>query len=388
MIRALDPNDENKTKEELARMADERAIKMSAASHAMTQKFTSWWEQRKHNFRYQIDGKNFRVWVSDDLDSSEIELDQRSAGLQYFFSFYLVFLVEAKAKHANSILLLDEPGLQFHGTAQQKTVEFLNKLSKDSQLLYTTHSPFMIDGDHLENVKIVFEDKNNFGVTKVSDDVWPKDKDSLFPLQAGLGYSLAQTLFYSKYQLVVEGITDYFILKAMNELLFQQKRTTLHNDVVISPAGGTKNMMPLASMLVGNDVQIVVLLDGDESGLKKGKSLKKKLLINSLSTDDFTEKEKSEIEDFFDNSLYIEAVKIAYHDYTIEFNTDEEKIVPIVDRVESVFNRKNYDKLEKWKVGKVLVNWISKQSSEKKISDATLEKFEKLFQQANEILGK
>ena len=387
-IRALDPNDENKTKEELARMADERAIKMSAASHAMTQKFTSWWEQRKHDFRYQIDGKNFRVWVSDDLDSSEIELDQRSVGLQYFFSFYLVFLVEAKTKHANSILLLDEPGLQFHGTAQQKTVEFLNKLSKDSQLLYTTHSPFMIDGDHLENVKIVFEDKNNFGVTKVSDDVWPKDKDSLFPLQAGLGYSLAQTLFYSKYQLVVEGITDYFILKAMNELLFQQKRTTLHNDVVISPAGGTKNMMPLASMLIGNDVQIVVLLDGDESGLKKGKSLKKKLLINSLSTDDFTGKEKSEIEDFFDNSLYIEAVKIAYHDYTIEFNTDEEKIVPIVDRVESVFNRKNYDKLEKWEVGKVLVNWISKQSSEKKISDATLEKFEKLFQQANEILGK
>ena len=387
-ISSLDPNDENKTKEELARMADERAIKMSAASHAMTQKFTSWWEQRKHDFRYQIDRKNFRVWVSDDLDSSEIELDQRSTGLQYFFSFYLVFLVEAGAKHVNSILLLDEPGLQFHGTAQQKTVEFLNKISKDNQLLYTTHSPFMIDGDHLENVKIVFEDKNNFGTTKVSDDVWPKDKDSLFPLQAGLGYSLAQTLFYSKYQLVVEGITDYFLLKAMDELLFQQKRSTLHNDVVISPSGGTKSMMPLASMLVGNDVQIVVLLDGDESGLKKGKSLKEKLLVNSLITDDFTGKEKSEIEDFFDNSLYIEAVKTAYPDHTIEFNTDEAKIVPIIDRVESMFNRKNYDKLEKWKVGNVLVNWISKQSSEKKISDATLEKFERLFKQVNKILRK
>ena len=387
-ISSLDPNDENKTKEELARMADERAIRMSAASHAMTQKFTSWWEQRKHNFRYQIDGKNFRVWVSDDLDSSEIELDQRSAGLQYFFSFYLVFLVEAKVKHANSILLLDEPGLQFHGTAQQKTVEFLNKISKDNQLLYTTHSPFMIDGDHLENVKIVFEDKNNFGTTKVSDDVWPKDKDALFPLQAGLGYSLAQTLFYSKYQLVVEGITDYFLLKAMNELLFQQKRSTLHNDIVVSPSGGTKSMMPLASMLVGNDIQIVVLLDGDESGLKKGKSLKKKLSINSLIVDDFTGKEKSEIEDFFDNSLYIEAVKTAYPDHTIEFNADEEKIVPIIDRIESLFNRKNYDKLEKWKVDNVLFNWISKQSPEKKISDTTLEKFERLFKQVNKILRK
>ena len=171
---------------------------MSAASASVTQKFTSWWEQRKPKFRYQIDGKNFRVWVSDDLDPSEIELDQRSAGMQYFFSFHLVFLVETRDKHTNFILLLDESGLQFHGTAQQKTVEFLNKISNDNQLLYTTHSPFMIDGDHLENVKIVFEDKKNYGVTKVSDDVWSNDKDSLFPLQAGLGYSSDQTLFLFK----------------------------------------------------------------------------------------------------------------------------------------------------------------------------------------------
>ena len=244
-------------------MADERAIEMSSASQEMTQKFTSWWEQRKHKFHYGIDGKNFRVWVSDDLDSSEIELDQRSAGMQYFFSFYLVFLVEARGKHTNSILLLDEPGMQFHGTAQQKTVEFLNKISNDNQLLYTTHSPFMIDGDHLENVKIVYEDEANYGATKVSNDVWPKDKDSLFPLQAGLGYSLAQTLFYSKTQLVVEGLTDYNLLKAMNELLSQQKMTVLNPKIIITPAGGTKKLMPLASMLVGNEIKIIVLLDGE-----------------------------------------------------------------------------------------------------------------------------
>jgi len=355
-IRALDPNDDKKTKEELERMADERAIQMSAASQSMTEKFTSWWEQRKHKFRYQIDGKNFRVWVSDDLDPSEIELDQRSAGMQYFFSFYLVFLVEVSGEHSNSILLLDEPGLQFHGTAQQKTVEFLNKVSQNNQLLYTTHSPFMIDGDHLENVKIVFEDEENFGVTQVSDDVWPKDKDSLFPLQAGRGYSLAQTLFYSKYQLVVEGLTDFMLLKSMNELLSQQKRITLHKDIVISPAGGTKNMMPLASMLVGNDIQITVLLDGDEQGMQKGKSLKEKLLVNSLIVDNFTGKERSEIEDFFENTLYIEAVKSAYPNYKIEFNVYESKILSIVDRIESMFKRKGYAKLEKWKVSNILIN--------------------------------
>ena len=246
----------------------------------------------------------------------------------------------------------------------------------------------MIDGDHLENVKIVFEDKKNFGVTKVSNDVWPKDKDSLFPLQAGLGYSLAQTLFYSKYQLVVEGLTDYIILKSMNGLLSQQKMTALDNHIVISPAGGTKNMMPLASMLVANDIQIAVLLDGDEQGLQKEKSLKEKLLVNGIITDAFTNKNKSEIEDFFEDSIYIEAVKSAYPKYKVEFNSDEEKIIPIVNRIEALFKRQGYDNLEKWKVCNVIIDWIAKQSSEKKISDNTCKKFGELFKQVNTILEK
>ena len=95
-----------------------------------------------------------------------------------------MFLVEAKNSHSNSILLLDELGLHVHGTAQQKIVKFLEKLSNQNQLLYSTHSPFMIDGDHLERVRIVHNDKED-GTAKVSEDVWPKDKDSLFPLQAG-----------------------------------------------------------------------------------------------------------------------------------------------------------------------------------------------------------
>jgi len=85
-IRDLDPNDEKKTTEELQRIAaDERAIHLSSASASMTKKFESWWERRKYKFRYDIDGQMFRVWISDDLDESEIELEQRSAGMQYFF---------------------------------------------------------------------------------------------------------------------------------------------------------------------------------------------------------------------------------------------------------------------------------------------------------------
>ena len=220
----------------------------------MTDRFRDWWEQRRHRFRYDFQGEYFRIWVSDDLDPSDIELDQRSMGLQYFFSFYLVFLVESEGAHENCILLLDEPGLHLHGTAQAKVVEFLEKLAQDTQTLYTTHSPFMIDGDHLENARAVYEDDD--GTTKVSEDVWPRDKDTLFPLQAALGYQLAQTLFISKRQLIVEGITDYWLIKTIDKVLDSRDYISLREDVILVPAAGVSKLLPLASMLIGHDVEI------------------------------------------------------------------------------------------------------------------------------------
>ena len=108
---------------EIRRQIDERIIRSGSASNAMSRKFENWWEQRHIKFHYTFDGRYFRILVSDDLDESPIELDQRSAGMQYFFSFYLVFQVEAQGAHANSILLLDDPGKDLHPTAQAKIVE-------------------------------------------------------------------------------------------------------------------------------------------------------------------------------------------------------------------------------------------------------------------------
>ena len=92
--------------------ADERAIQLSSASIEISSKFSNWWKQRRHQIRYHVDGDYFRIWVTDDLRQDvEIELEARSKGFQWFFSFYLVFLVESEDGHKDAILLLDEPGL-------------------------------------------------------------------------------------------------------------------------------------------------------------------------------------------------------------------------------------------------------------------------------------
>jgi predicted ATP-dependent endonuclease of OLD family len=383
-IQKLDPTQPGQSEEALRKFADERAILMSSASNAMTEKFSEWWEQRKHKFAYKTDGPFFRIWVSDDLDPSEIELDQRSYGMQYFFSFYLVFLEEAKGVHANAILLLDEPGLHLHGTAQQKIVEFLEKLSKQNQLLYSTHSPFMVDPDHLERVRVVYEDEN--GTAKVSEDVWPKDEDSLFPLQAGLGYALAQTLFYSKRQVIVEGLSDYWLLKAINDLLSRKGMKSLRGDTVIVPCGGVSKLMPLASMLLGHDIKLAIVLDGDEPGKQKGKEVQTRLLLKCLFMSEFAKKEAAEIEDLFPEKLYLEAVYRAYPEIKTPFtlNQDEKNIQCISQRVKAVFERNGYGAFEKWRPARVILDWI--QEKPDVIPDDTLTKFESIFDEVNHIL--
>jgi predicted ATP-dependent endonuclease of OLD family len=268
---------------QVRRQIDERAIRMSSASHAMTSRFAEWWLQRRHTFHYRVDADYMRVWVSDDLNPSEIELDQRSAGMQYFFSFFLVFLVESEDAHVNSILLLDEPGTSLHGTAQAKIVEFLRKLSEDNQVIYTAHSPFMIDADHLEAIRPVYEEPGT-GATRISDDVWPQDKDALFPLQAALGYQLAQSLFISRRQVLLEGITDYWIFKSLDHAARATGREALHPSIILTPSGGASRMMPLASMLLGHEVDVMAVLDGDEPGRREGKKLVDKLLGDASRT--------------------------------------------------------------------------------------------------------
>ena len=72
-----------------------------------------------------MDGNYFRIWVSDDRRPDlDIELESRSKGFQWYFSFYLIFLAESEESHKDAILLLDEPGIHLHPTAQQELISF------------------------------------------------------------------------------------------------------------------------------------------------------------------------------------------------------------------------------------------------------------------------
>ena len=258
------------------RRKEERAIRLNSASLDISSRFSSWWSQRRHKIRYHADGDYFRIWIADDRRPGvEIELEARSKGFQWFFSFYLVFLVESDEGHKDAILLLDEPGIHLHPTAQQELIGFFENLSEKNQLLYSTHSPFLIDGEHLHRVRPVTEDET--GHSHVDVESWPKDRETIFPLQAAAGYAMVRGLFRHRQNVLVEGISDYYYLHALSQQCVALKRTALPADIYVTACGGTKLVGQFASLFLGQEVRPLVLLDGDDAGRVRRDALMKEL---------------------------------------------------------------------------------------------------------------
>src|SRR5438309_468826 len=259
-----EPVTDQMIEEEMAKR-ELRQVKLSSASLDITTKFSGRWHQRRHQIRYHADGPYFRIWVADDRRPGvEIELESRSKGFQWFFSFNLVFLVESEEGHKDAVLLLDEPGLDLHPTAQQELVAFFEEeLSRGHQLLYTTHSPFLIDGDHLERIRPVREDAS--GHSEVSAvGMWPDDRETMFPLHAAAGYAMVKNLFDGKKNLLVEDLADCLYIQGLALVLGAARRQALPNDVCITPCGGTTNLGYLTSLLRGHNVRPVILLDSND----------------------------------------------------------------------------------------------------------------------------
>ena len=314
---------------EVQRRLDKRRTLLESASFNLTGEWADWWiPGTKHQLHLTADGEYLVLNVSDSKNPFQIPFEERSQGFQWFFSFYLVFLVESERAHAGAILLLDEPGLHLHPMMQTKLVGLFDRVAKQNQILYSTHLPFLVDGNHLERVRTVYLSKEEPPKTVVSPDPCAGgDRDTLFPLQAALGYSIAQTLFLGKRTVIVEGVTDYLLIKTLSVCCKGHSGwEQLHSDVVLVPAGGTSRLMPLASIMFASSGvegrKMLVLLDSDVSGEAAGARLKRELfgddsgvllLGKAIGLND------ARIEDLLPRGRYVEAAGAAHgHSITLD----------------------------------------------------------------------
>ncbi|MDR2872872.1 MAG: AAA family ATPase [Xanthomonadaceae bacterium] len=312
------------------------------ASAVVTGEVTRLWKDRKLKIRFNLDGQHFDTLISDPTETYDVEvnLNDRSRGFQWFFAFYISFAADTNGgKVANSILLLDEPGLYLHAKSQGDLLKHFED-DFDNQILYSTHSPFMIPTHRLDSVRTVnIADK--VGTTVTNNPTG--DAKTLFPLQAALGYDLSQSLFVGPNNLVIEGVTDFWILSAVSSYLSDAGKTGLSPDLTLTPAGGAQKVSYMVALLTSESLNVLVLLDLEKesevtkSELLKAKLIRKQNVVFVAEAFDPVPGE-ADIEDLLDPTVYESLVKEAYKaelkGKNLQLNA---KIPRIAKRVEKAF---------------------------------------------------
>lgn len=340
--------------------------KLQAASNNITDQILEFWTQNpdlsvivtidparpqdKPPFNENIIG---RARIHNALHRVDTPFSERSAGFVWFFSF-LVKFAQVKDDPAHVVLLLDEPGLTLHGKAQGDLLRYFDeKLAPYHQIVYSTHSPFMVAPDKLTSARVVEDQVELKGTrraplgTKVRDDILTRDPDTLFPLQGALGYEITQSLFIGKHTLLVEGASDILYLQALSNALKNRKRQGLDPRWTLCPTGGIGNVRAFVSLFGGNKLEIAVLADQTKQDTKKIEELRKSEVLRAgkvFTVSDFTGKTESDIEDVFEIGLFAEIVNAAYaldakHQLTgSTLDKADPSTVRLVKKAEAAFN--------------------------------------------------
>lgn len=359
---------------------------LEATSNAITDDMFEYWTTNQNlEIRFEIEHTssgirylNIRIYNS--KHRVTLPLKNRSKGFLWFFSFLVWFSKIQGNKNSKYILLLDEPGLSLHASAQNDLLRFIDeKLAPEYQVIYTTHSPFMIDSLKLNEVRTVYDTQNPKIGSVVSDAVEERDSDTLFPLQAALGYTIAQNLYVSPNNLLVEGISDLVYLNHFSTVLKEMGREGLSDDVTIVPVGGADKIATFISLMRGNELSTVCLLDTftDQSAKTRLKKMVEQKIITEkkiIYYHSVLEQSFADIEDMFTKDEYVALYNGAFGASVKATDLEAEK--PIMSQLKRMNGNKSFNHYAP-------ANYMAKNIGTLTFSEETLNYFEKLFVEVN-----
>ena len=321
-----------------------------------TDEFNKFYNQENVRIELAITEKEITFLV--DTTERYLEYDERSNGLKWYISTFIQLQYMERANcdsTKNNILLMDEPGVYLHANAQREVVKLFDSLVKnENQIIYTTHSPFMVDTKSVQNVRAVIKDEEGFSHIYNKITTIPSNSkatyDTITPLTNALGLDLNYNIgpSFNNKNIIVEGISDYFYLQGYYK---SKKQKNVPN---IIPSTGGENVPAIAAILFGWHCDFNIILDQDDKGHAIYDSIKdsnqpfldKVFFIDGSSikmNDDF------EIENLFSNAdkekFGINNEDYSEHKYNYSYITYNKILLE-----EDIYNQdtlKNFDKIIK-----------------------------------------
>ena len=222
----------------------------------------------KYNFEKRIGAGEAGSYINFFVETKEGQLlspKQRSKGLIWFLSLWL----ELKAQdieHNDLVLLLDEPDQHLHVKAQKDILKLINKLAsvqngkKADQIIYSTHSPYLIEVEHLSRIKLILNTEKQG--TKIEDITTSKinteyKRDALQPIADAIGLSVGEFYVLGRKNVLLEGVSDFYYFLGMKKILER------NGDYSFVPGIGVRQINNLISLSIGYGLDWVAIIDDD-----------------------------------------------------------------------------------------------------------------------------
>jgi predicted ATP-dependent endonuclease of OLD family len=300
-----------------------RCIKLlNAASNRLTKKLNPAWKGEPIHVELRYNPGNIMSVVISDVhrDGTVTNtglLNRRAEGFKWTFSFIVNFAAETqRAELKEAILLLDEPARNLHPTQQMGISDLLKNLAGSNQVLYATHSPFMIFDYTPGNLLVVELDKRKH-LSRIFYDYWNADDKTLTPILYGLSRGLVESITdreigrNSRPVIIVETMSDSMYLNSFDKFL--QDPNISMNPLNIVPAYNKNAVLPLAIFYRNHGHNTFILLDNTE----ESKQISSQLISNEFNPIQtiFFEKEGKKIESIEDYLVledYLYAVNQTY----------------------------------------------------------------------------
>ncbi len=316
--------------------------------------------------------KFLNIRIRDKFNRVSLPLHKRSKGFNWFFSFIVWFSQIEKKSSQTFVLLLDEPGLNLHAVAQKDLLTFLKDLSENYQLIYTTHSPFMLSREDLNRIRTITDTESGSVISTPENET---DFETLLPIQVSIGYEIADNLLLKKRNVIVNQVAELVILEAFSDFLNSTEGLGLHNAISITPLGGFSNIMKFVTLMSGYKLDLILLMPSSEN--ENPNDVEKKLNNIIFYTENIDA--SGNILDLFDKKDFAKILYLIHPSLKGLLNED------IIENPYSEFLLQHYNvKLSLFDFANALVK---RGISKRKFSDETLNNFASLFSIINEKFG-
>lgn len=378
---------------------------IDSLNEAITVEINDYWQQKDVEVRVMPHQNVISVQVKDTqiqhhngegekVERSLLPPSSRSDGFQWFFSFQINFSSRVKEKNSGALLLLDDPGVRLHPKGKKDWLNSIEDISENNQILYTTHSPYLIRKEYPSRIRII-NDKDDEDFAKVTDQLHETDNLTLKPLRTALGIEYGDSPFVSKRKVIVEGASDYYIFAALFNYFKEEIGVDIPKweEIALLPAGGAGNTYDSATWVESENFSYVVILDSDKPGHEAAKKIRNDPLLGEERVIKLRKDGKNnfiELEDMFNPEFYIKCVNSVYKEVSGVPNFEEIRIErkeeadednekswfingkeyhtgkKILKRIDEIFDEKGYGDFNKIMIAEEIRNRLKSGNVEEK----------------------